>query len=99
MGTVGKKRTKDKHLPERMYLRHGAYYYVPRPSDRARIGGAYSKHLGRNMADALKAYADIVAPKSGSIGEIWEAYKKQSPRQLIPETCFGVGSLDFFHLP
>jgi len=30
MPPVGRARTKDKHLPRRVYVQHGAYYFVDR---------------------------------------------------------------------
>lgn len=75
MRTVGRKRKTDTHLPKRVYHLHGAFYYYPKPQDRIRIGGKTCKRLGSNLADALAAYGDIIEPKSGTLGEIWEAYK------------------------
>lgn len=50
-------RKHNRHLPPRVYLRHGAYYYVS--------GGVW-KRLGPTLADALASYA--VLHESGSTG-------------------------------
>ena len=46
---VGKKRLTEKHLPRRMYRKHGAYWFVDRANKWHRLGDDYS--------EALKAYA------------------------------------------
>ena len=42
-------RKTDRHLPRRVYQRHGAYYYVDRTGKWVR--------LGKGLEDALQAYA------------------------------------------
>ena len=50
-------RTKDRHLPPCVYLKHGAYYLVK---------GKEWKRLGRDLNESLIAYASLTAaPKSG----------------------------------
>lgn len=48
---MGRKRKHDKNLPQRMYCRRGAYYYVGRD-------GAWQP-LGRDLAKALAKYQDL----------------------------------------
>lgn len=52
MGTVGKTRKKNKHLPRRMYQQHGAYWYVDR--------GNKWHPLGKDYAEGLRRYAGLV---------------------------------------
>ena len=73
-----KKRTKDRHLPARMYFKHGAYYYVYR-NEWTRLGVDYS--------DALHEYARLIAPPSTDRmgGVIDKVLEHISPR-LKPNT-------------
>lgn len=52
MDAVGRRRKHDKHLPERVYHRHGAYYYVT-------LSGQW-KRLGVGYSDALRALAALL---------------------------------------
>lgn len=52
MNAVGRKRRIDRHLPERVYHRHGAYYYVTPAGQWRPLGKAYS--------DALRALAALL---------------------------------------
>lgn len=52
MSAVGRKRKSDRHLPERVYHRHGAYYYVTQ-------AGKW-RHLGKAYSDALRALAVLL---------------------------------------
>jgi integrase len=49
---MGRRRLRDRHLPQRVYLNHGAYWFRPR--------GRKPVHLGRELADALARYAAII---------------------------------------
>lgn len=52
MSRVGRKRKRDRHLPERVYHRHGAYYYVT-------VEGKW-RPLGKAYSDALRALAVLL---------------------------------------
>lgn len=52
MASVGRRRKHDKHLPERVYYRHRAYYYVL-------LSGKW-KWLAKGYSDALKALAALL---------------------------------------
>ena len=88
---MGRRRTKNKNLPQRVYPHHGSWRYVPKqgkPVTLARIGDyggmlrALAKIHGdeprpiRTMADLLNRYELEVVPKKG------EASKRDNPRQL-----------------
>lgn len=45
MAGVGRKRKTDRHLPERVYHRHGAYYWVSHLGTWKRLGADYSEAL------------------------------------------------------
>ena len=49
---MGRKRRKDRHLPERMYLRSGGYYFVE-------YGSNSWTNLGRDYVKAMAEYARI----------------------------------------
>lgn len=52
MTRVGRHRTKNKGLPKRVYLRHGAYYFVDH-------GGKWIR-LGKGLGEAYRALAQLV---------------------------------------
>lgn len=58
---VGRKRTKNKHLPRHMLLEHGGYYYRGPATDWKR------KHLGRVYADAMREYGELYRDSEGSL--------------------------------
>lgn len=71
-------RKHNKHLPARVYLRHGAYYHV--------AGGRWTR-LGATLADALAAYA--VLHESGSTGgmrALVEASREYVMRKVAKST-------------
>lgn len=53
---MARRRKRDKHLPQRMYLHHGTYLFVPK--------GAPKVNLGRDLSAAIAKYATI-------IGSLW----------------------------
>lgn len=66
---MGRKRRHDRHLPARMYLEHGAYYY--------RLPGHPRKNLGRDLAVALTIYGSMIgASWSGrTVGDAIDRYR------------------------
>src|ERR1700739_2089116 len=66
---MGRRRTHDKHLPQRVYLDHGTYWFRPK------IGKAVN--LGRELADALAKYAAIIGTQwSGrTLGDVIDRYR------------------------
>lgn len=51
---MGRPRTKDRHLPERVYFEEGRYRYKPK--------GAKPVELGTDFAEAMKLYGETIAP-------------------------------------
>ena len=66
---MGRRRTRDKHLPQRVYLDHGTYWFRPR------VGKAVN--LGRDLADALAKYAALIGTQwSGrTIADLIDRYR------------------------
>lgn len=66
---MGRRRTRDRHLPQRVYLNHGAYWFRPREGKPV--------HLGRELADALTRYAAIIGLQwSGrTLGDVIDRYR------------------------
>ncbi|WP_200256098.1 tyrosine-type recombinase/integrase [Halorhodospira neutriphila] len=70
---MGRRRKRDKDLPPRVYLRHGAYYFVDH-------GGRWH-HLGRDKREALRRYADVATvPQAVSLGAWMDRYL----REIVP---------------
>ena len=49
---MGRRRQHDKHLPQRVYLKDGTYWFRPRV-------GKYV-NLGRDLAEAIARYASLI---------------------------------------
>jgi integrase len=76
MSRVGRTRSKDKHLPPRVYLKHGAYYFVPRPAERERYGGTWIK-LGTIESEAIAKFYELTNPPQDSLEAIWQWYERR----------------------
>ncbi|WP_421717457.1 tyrosine-type recombinase/integrase [Algiphilus sp.] len=68
MQRMGRRRTRDKDLPQRVYWHHGALYFV----DKA---GKWHR-LGDNKADALRAYADMLHGPQSSFEALAKKYSE-----------------------
>lgn len=68
---MGRRRRHDKHLPRRMYLRRGAYYF-------ASPAGPW-KPLGRDLGEALAAYGREIGGRwSGrTLGDVIDRYRTE----------------------
>lgn len=71
---MGRKRLRDRHLPERVYLHHGAYYLVPK-------GGSWIR-LGSTLAEMYMALANMEAEK-GEILLMEELFDRYL-REVVP---------------
>lgn len=49
---MGRRRTKNRHLPQRVYLSHGAYFFHTKEGK--------AVNLGRELAEALTKYASLI---------------------------------------
>lgn len=56
---MGRKRSSYHHLPAKMYLKCGSYYFVD--------ASAKWTNLGRNYSDAIRKYADLIEVKNTNI--------------------------------
>ena len=69
---MGRKRRKDKHLPERMYLRSGSYYL-------AEYGSNKWINLGRDYVKAMGEYARLRGPDGplNTIADVIDRYLQE----------------------
>lgn len=77
---MGRRRTKNLHLPQGMALKRGRYYY-----------GRNQEFIGDNFADAMMVYAERIAKKHGdrpdTFGELAAAYfASKTFKSLAPRT-------------
>lgn len=71
-------RKKDRHLPAKVYQKHGAYYYVHQNK---------WERLGTSLEQALEAYAKKVAPKTGAgMPDLIDEVLKHISPSLAPNT-------------
>lgn len=68
---MGRKRRLDKHLPQRVYLVHGGYWF--RPKDGKPV------NLGRDLATALTKYATLIDGQWGgrTLGDVIDRYRTE----------------------
>lgn len=66
---MGRNRRQDRHLPAKLYLEHGAYYY--RDGKKPRV------QLGRELAQALAKYAMLLGPAWSlrTLGDVIDRYR------------------------
>src|SRR5471032_154711 len=69
---MGKRRRTDKHLPARMYLRRGSFYFFHPATNKW-------MPLGKDIAAALAQYGNLIGGQwSGqSLGDVIDRYKTQ----------------------
>lgn len=79
MRSVGRTRTVHKHLPPRMHLKRGRYYY-----------GRNQAFLGDNLADAMLAYGEREAARAGrrpiTFGDLADQYTASEIPKKAPRT-------------
>jgi integrase len=68
---MGRRRQRDKHLPQRVYLDHGTYWFRPL--------GAKPVNLGRDLADAITRYGSLIgsAWSGRTLGDVIDRYRTQ----------------------
>jgi integrase len=68
---MGRRRKHDKHLPQRVYLHHGAYWF--RPKDGKAV------NLGPDLSDAITRYASLIgtAWSGRTVGDVIDRYRTQ----------------------
>jgi integrase len=66
---MGRKRTRDRHLPPRVYLKNGTYWFIPK--------GAKPVNLGRDLSEALAKYGQLIHGNwSGrTLGDVIDRYR------------------------
>lgn len=78
---MGRRRKSRKDLPERVYHRHGAFYFVD-------AGGKWHR-LGKNLADAMIRYAELnSSPHSAlvTLGHVMDRYQAEVIPSKAPRT-------------
>jgi integrase len=78
---VGRRRKHDRHLPERVYLKHGSYYYA------SPVTGKWER-LGKTLADMYRAYAKFVEPpvRVTTMGHVFDRYLQEALPALATRT-------------
>jgi integrase len=68
---MGRTRTRDKHLPQRLYLERGTYWFRPK--------GAKPVNCGHDLTDAIAKYAALIGTDwSGrTIGDVIDRYRAE----------------------
>lgn len=66
---MGRNRRQDRHLPAKVYLEHGAYYY--RDGKKPRV------QLGRDLGEALTKYGALIGPAWSyrTLGDVIDRYR------------------------
>lgn len=77
---MGRKRTKDKSLPRRVYRKHGAFWFVDRANKWHR--------LGDNLVDAMARWAEIVEQPAEArrMGDLFDRYMREVAPKKAPRT-------------
>jgi integrase len=78
---MGRRRKRDKHLPQRVYLDHGTYWFRPKEGKQV--------NLGRDLADALTRYASIIGARwaGRTLGDVIDRYRLEVlPRKRSART-------------
>lgn len=75
---MGRKRTKDKDLPSRVYMRHGAYYFVD-------TAGKWHR-LADSKPQALRALADLLQTRTNSFSDALAKYRQLIMPRKSPKT-------------
>lgn len=68
---MGRKRKNDKHLPARVYLDHGAYYFVPKEGKK--------QLLSRDLGEALAKYGSLIGTirTLRTLGDVIDKYRTE----------------------
>lgn len=87
---MGRKRKKDKHLPPRVYWRHGAFWYVEPSGKNAETGKPQKKltRLGKTEFEALGNYGRLicVGRTINTMSDVFDRYYLEVSSQKAPNT-------------
>lgn len=83
MTAMGRRRGHNKHLPQRVYRKHGGYYFVTLENKWIRLGSDYG--------EAMRAWAELAAPpKSAStMNDLFDRYMLEVAPTKAPVTYKG----------
>lgn len=86
-----KRRPENRGLPARWVRKHGAYYYLPLPSQRAQWDGKAWFRLGATLPEAFKTWGERAqAPRDlPTIGAILDRYELEVVPGKAPKTQTG----------
>ena len=89
---MGRKRKSRRELPERMYYKHGAFYFVTKDCKWL--------HLGQTATEAFKEYANMaVEPKRiSTMGQVMDRYLNEVVPDFASPTMKRFGFLILFML-
>ena len=91
IASVGRKRKANKHLPRRVYIEGGTYYFRVQNKKRVR--------LGKTLADAMAAWAELIEPDAGSLktmSDVFDRYKLEvMPRKKSQTAIYAFKYLAF----
>ena len=100
---MGRRRQSNYHLPPRMYLKHGAYYYVDRSGKWLRLSDNKALALAKwaELEGATPKIAGETAPPPGTLGALINRYMieiapKKSPRTFKDNQQEAVNLLKVF---
>ena len=86
---MGRKRTRNKHLPERWQKHHGAFYYLVPEGQRDRWDGKRWYRLGATEAEAYRTWAERVDSNAApvrTVGQLLDRYAAEHVPTLAPAT-------------
>jgi len=95
---MGRKRKSNKDLPERVYLKHGAYYFVPRIQLPMLPKWIW---LGTTKSEMYKSLAELeIRPEGGlTIEKVWKDFAEDHFPKLSPATQDGYQRNAKYFLP
>jgi len=87
---MGRKRKKDKHLPPRIYWKHGAFWYIA-PDGKDTLSGKYKQksiRLGKTEFEALGQYGKLICTSREihAMNDVFDRYFLEVSSQKAPTT-------------
>ncbi len=88
---MGRKRTTDRHLPERVYFKHGAYYYHAKDAEAEKIGKKWTR-LGTTISEMygslskLHQDSELLKIKPTTMRELFDRYARDVITTKKPAT-------------
>ena len=84
---MGRRRKRDRHLPQRVYLEFGRFWFKPKLPKDPQPGAKRRIDLGRTESEMYGSLAKLTAPKSmRSMGDVFDRYLNESVPTLAKRT-------------